>query len=214
MHFAPHFAQAVASTRTGLGRLFLLVSLVAMPLAAAADDAAVNYARNGWYLGAGGVGASFEGLDNHLDGIPGVADAKVETGIGLNLNAGYRGDEHLAVELAFELLDETDIRHSGGERGWVDTWTAMALTKPYLMTGRVQPFLLAGLGVMHAKLSELGSSANEDSSTEFAVRFGGGVDFYTTEHIVVALGIDYVMPTGNLKDYDYIAFNWGLKYRF
>ncbi|NRA10265.1 MAG: hypothetical protein HRU02_19085, partial [Myxococcales bacterium] len=63
MHFAPHFAQAVASTRTGLGRLFLLVSLVAMPLAAAADDAAVNYARNGWYLGAGGVGASFEGLD-------------------------------------------------------------------------------------------------------------------------------------------------------
>ena len=214
MHFAPHFAQAVASTRTGIGRLFLLASLVAMPFAAVADDAAVNYARSGWYLGVGGVGASFQSLDGHLEDTLGAADVSVETGIGINLSAGYRGDEHLAVELAFELLDETDLKQDGIKQGWVDTWTAMAITKPYLMTGRVQPFLLAGLGVMYAKLGDLYSPENEDSSTEFAVRFGGGVDFYTTEHVVVALGLDYVMPTGDLKDYDYVAFTWGVKYRF
>ena len=217
MHFAPHFAQAVAPTRSVLGRLFLLISLLAMPLAAAAEDAAAdgaaaNYARTGWYLGVGGVGASYRGLESHIEDVSGVADVNVESAIGLQLSAGYRGDEHLAVELAFNLLDDTDIKGGTAQRGWVDSWTAMAITKPYLMTGRVQPFLLAGMGAMYRKLHDF--SGQEDAKTEFAVRFGTGVDFYTTEHIAISLGFGYVLPTGDLKDYDYLLFDWGVKYRF
>ena len=32
--------------------------------------------------------------------------------------------------------------------------------------------------------------------------------------IALYLGFGYVLPTGGLKDYDYLAFDWGVKYRF
>ena len=132
MHLAPHFAQAASSTRSGLGRLFLLISLLAMPLASAAEDgaadaAAVNYARTGWYLGAGGMGASYRSLESHIEKSSGVPDVSVETAVGLQLSAGYRGDEHLAVELAFNLLDDADIKGGPAQRGSVGSGVAVSV---------------------------------------------------------------------------------------
>jgi hypothetical protein len=46
------------------------------------------------------------------------------------------------------------------------------------------------------------------------MRFGGGLDFYATEHVVLTLGIDYVLPFGDLEDLDYVSIGWGLRYRF
>lgn len=215
MHFAPHFADAVHSARSGLGQLVALVALVAVPVASVADDAGANYARSGWYLGAGGVGASFRSADSKIESDFGVSHADAENALGFNLSAGYRGHEHLAVEVAFELMDDTDVDLTGGDAVSIDSWTLMAYTKPYFMTGRVQPFLLAGLGVMQVRVSDLPSLPSSGmSATEFAVRFGGGVDFYVSEHVVVELGVNYVLPTADIKDFDYLAIEWGLKYRF
>jgi opacity protein-like surface antigen len=43
------------------------------------------------------------------------------------------------------------------------------------------------------------SSETEDA---FALRFGGGIDLYATENVVLNVGIDYVLPFGNLDDLD------------
>ena len=214
MHLAPHSARAAAPMKDGVVLPLALALLLALPLAAAADDSGANYARSGWYLGAGGVGASFLSGEKELESRFGVSDADIDSGLGFNLRAGYRGHEHLGVEVAFELMNDVDFDLSDGDSDGLDTWTLMALTKPYLLTGRVQPFVLAGLGVMRVKVPDVASGGPSLSSTQFAVRFGGGADFYLTEHVVVELGMDYVLPTGDISDFDYLAFGLGLKYRF
>lgn len=214
MHLAPHFSRAAAPLKNGLGRSLALALLLGLPVGAVADDSEPNFARSGWYLGVGGVGASFESTDGELDDFFGVDHADADTGLGFNLRAGYRGHEHLAVEAAFELMDDTEFDLSNAHSGKINTWTLMAITKPYLMTGRVQPFLLAGVGLMHAKVPNLEPGGPSISATEFAVRFGGGVDFYLTEHVVVAIGLDYVLPTDEISEFDYLAFEWSLNYRF
>jgi len=215
MHSALHSSRKVSQARKRLGQLLSVAVLFSLPGVALADDAEGNYARSGWYLGAGGVGASFRGAESQLESAFSVANADVDNSLGFNLSAGYRGHEHLAVEVAFELMDDTDVDLSGGETSSIDSWSLMAYTKPYLMTGQIQPFVLAGLGIMQVRVSDPpGLSIDGPSATEFAVRFGGGVDFYATEHVVIAVGANYVLPTGDIKDFDYLAIEWGLKYRF
>ena len=53
-----------------------------------------------------------------------------------------------------------------------------------------------------------------DGTTEFAARYGGGLDVYFTRHIGITLGGSYVMPIDDLKDLDYAVGEVGLFYRF
>jgi opacity protein-like surface antigen len=97
-------------------------------------------------------------------------------------------------------------------------------TKGYLLTGRYQPFVLLGVGVMAANYEFVvrnevrdrhgwGHSWN-DSQIDFVMRFGGGIDLYATKHVVVSAEVDYVLPFGDLEDLDYLSFGLGLQYRF
>jgi hypothetical protein len=52
------------------------------------------------------------------------------------------------------------------------------------------------------------------TETNFVMRFGGGVDFYATKHVVVSAEIDYVLPFGNLAPLDYLSIGMGIQYRF
>ena len=81
------------------------------------------------------------------------------------------------------------------------------------MTGRYQPFLLFGAGVMTAKAISRGVPV-ETTELEFAMRFGGGIDLYATKNVVVSLEVDYVLPVSNLSDLDYVSIGWGFQYRF
>jgi opacity protein-like surface antigen len=53
-----------------------------------------------------------------------------------------------------------------------------------------------------------------DRRVEIALRFGGGLDFYLTENIVVSAEASYLMPTGKLNGLDYYSIGVGLQYRF
>lgn len=107
--------------------------------------------------------------------------------------------------------------------------------KGHLMTGRYQPFVLLGLGFMRmesktrdvspaalprppgcpADLSISCFSAQaRERITKVAARFGGGLDFYLTENVVVSAEGSYLMPTGKLSGLDYYSFSLGLQYRF
>lgn len=107
--------------------------------------------------------------------------------------------------------------------------------KGHLMTGRYQPFVLAGLGFMRMETKGRDVTPNAEATTEIcqppltdpchapqesdrrvevALRFGGGLDFYLTENVVISAEGSYLMPTGKLDGLDYYTFAVGLQYRF
>ena len=50
--------------------------------------------------------------------------------------------------------------------------------------------------------------------TEYAARFGAGVDVYFGRHVGMEIGASYLLPTGDLDDLDYVSGSIGLFYRF
>jgi opacity protein-like surface antigen len=155
-----------------------------------------------------------------------VDDFKVDDSYGLNLLAGYRFDSHLAAEAQFEWASgfDTQVIQTAPTRdenaGDIDiaSYTFTVNGKAYLLTGRYQPFALVGAGIMTAKVKTKDTRNlnlnGTDTQTGFAARFGGGIDLYATDNIVVTGGIGYVLPMGDVKNLDYVSFNLGAMYRF
>ena len=48
----------------------------------------------------------------------------------------------------------------------------------------------------------------------FATRFGAGIDFYVTNHIVGVAQGGYMLPFGSADGLDYVYWSVGLQYRF
>ena len=111
----------------------------------------------------------------------------------------------------------------------IEPWVITGNVRGHLLTGAYQPFLLVGVGLMTTKVKlkvkdsvgegsagrDFRNSLSEpDRRTGFAARLGGGIEVYANEHFVFTLGVDYVLPTGDVKDLDYVSVGWGLEYRF
>jgi opacity protein-like surface antigen len=191
-----------------------------------------GYARKGFFVGiAGRIGVgTFEDdvedeINDSLAALGYVADVDLKTSWGLSGFVGYRFHSNFSAELQAEWQDgiDSDISLSEPELGKIakieiEPWVITGNVKGHLLTGRFQPYLLVGAGVMTAKVKmkdSLGLGFSEsDRFTGFAARFGGGIDFYTTESIVLTLGTDYVLPTGDVKDLDYVSISVGFQYRF
>jgi opacity protein-like surface antigen len=90
-------------------------------------------------------------------------------------------------------------------------------TKGYLLTGRVQPFVLVGVGAMSvrgdAKDFGRGVKTSQDDG-HLVARFGGGIDFYVNRHWVVSGQADYVYSATNLESTNYISVGFGAMYRW
>lgn len=108
--------------------------------------------------------------------------------------------------------------------------------KAHLLTGFYQPFVRVGGGMMtvKGKIESTGRVEREeiragvpkfpnwpgisvsDRWTGAAMRFGGGLDLYAfdTDSFVITAGADYVLPFGEVEDFDYVAINLGFQYRF
>jgi opacity protein-like surface antigen len=128
---------------------WLVITASVAPSTASAQE--LDYARTGSYVGLGGTYAiedfDVEGADNTL---------------GLNLRVGYRFQPRLAGELEFEYYD--DFGDFGVK---VDGWALTANAKVYGATGQVQPFLLAGLGVVHGEASADGFESLENGDRHY-----------------------------------------------
>lgn len=68
-------------------------------------------------------------------------------------------------------------------------------------------------GTMQAEAQSTLTRVNETASG-FIARFGGGFDVYITRSVVASAGVDYVLPTGDVEDLDYLSFGGGIQYRF
>jgi opacity protein-like surface antigen len=215
----------VESAATAVG-----MSILCASVALTADDEIDpdDFARRGWLVGVAGSYAieTFEqDANSDLDRLVAAStNLSVDNSFGFNGRVGYRCHSRFSVEAQFEWLDgfDSDFSTAGGApfgKIKYEPFVATANTKGYLLTGRYQPFLLVGAGMMTADARLRGESAGlglsrNQSDTAFAMRFGGGIDLYATKNLVVSLETDYVLPFGNLDALDYVSIGWGIQYRF
>jgi hypothetical protein len=168
---------------------------------------------------------------------------KAGASLGVHHRAGYRFHPRLAAEAHLEYLTGAEITAPTfrWETPFVDlsAVTATVDVKAYLLTGMVQPFALIGAGWMRtygndtridpriAFGKDLGNPQNPNVDIPMADeilvddkgivgRFGGGLDFYVSQHISIGASASYVLPFGSWDtfDFNYISIDWGLQYRF
>jgi len=172
-----------------------------------------NYAALGPYLGAGALYA-FENFDddnyspNYEDMISSISSGyDVGNSWGFNVRAGYRFHPNFSAELLYEDFFEFDV----DPYGHVEAWDLMAQAKGYLSTGQVQPYASVGLGVARGEYKDSGFSVRE---TDFAMRFGGGLDVYITENLYAEVEGAYLLGTGDVDGADVVVVGLGLGYKF
>jgi len=147
-----------------------------------------------------------------------VAFQTTERGVeimpGFSGRGGYRFHPHFSGEVQFEWLAPRDIERGGSNVAKLNTVTATANAKGYLLNGPIQPYLLTGIGLMHSDLDVKASAGLSERSDDFLARFGGGVDFYVNPEAVLTLESNYMLPTGDASDLDHVLVSVGLQYRF
>ena len=169
------------------------------------DSDTGGYDRDGWYAGLGG-GAALELFDDGNAGDSGF----------VQLRAGYHFLRFASLEVQLEYTPK--FKGKSGDFQGVDvaTWAAWANAKGYPTapwTGRFQPFGMVGIAWMWDRRT--GSAViGADENGGFAARFGGGIDLYITDNIVVTAESAWVLPTGNLSDLNQIQIGGALQYRF
>lgn len=208
-------------------RLKSMLSIVAfsclLPAAGFALEAD-DYARPGWYLGAGGTWAAhwWKAPEGAL-GAPGPVRTK--NSFGFNVRGGYRVKRWLAAELEYEWLDGFDNTLDGSTifklRTHVVTANAKFLCPAF---GRFQPYVLFGAGAAIFEVNDRKDEGAglESSSTGFAARASGGLDVYLTKNWLLNVEAGAAIPTnevansagGDLEELFYVPIQVGVQYRF
>jgi opacity protein-like surface antigen len=205
------------------------------PEVAPAEVEPADYSRNGIYVGLGGS-YGFDSFDRGTDGeisgmlarkgYPGLdARVSVDDTFGMNGQVGFRFHPHFAAEFNFEWLDgfdgdlseDTTMSDHFSDIS-VKPWVVSLNMKGYLLTGRYQPYLSAGGGIMSlsVKLTDVAGTADSTSDriVDFTGRFGGGIDIYLTENFLVTAGASYMLGNGDVGDYKFGTATMGFGYRF
>ncbi len=138
----------------------------------------------------------------------------VEVSPGVDVRVGYRFHPRIAGEVQFQWFPKANIEFANIKLLKLETLSLTANAKGYLLTGRVQPFLLVGAGLMHFDVKDSLGFGQSAKGEDFAARFGGGVDFYLNRNFVFAVDTSYVLPTGDVDGLDHVSFSFGIQYRF
>ena len=172
--------------------------------AIAAETSAADPGRTGWYVG-GGATYAFEAVTGA------GASASVGDSPGFTVLGGYRLHRNVAAELDVDYLNDFGVDVAGREAAHL---TAVATTlngKGYLATGRVQPYGVVGVGGLYGVAWDLFRTAD---AAGFLARFGGGMDLYATDHVVLNAEASYDLPTGDLAALRFVPVTVGAQYRF
>ena len=189
--------------------LWKLTAVVALSLAwlaapvARAEGEAECCDYNGFFAGVGG-GYSFESFNGGNAGNSGL----------VNLRAGYRFLDFVALEGLAEYMPYFD-GHSGKYNGaHTALWTTSLNAKLYpaaRWTGFMQPYLLAGVGWMWERTNGGGADTSDNG---FLARYGGGIDWFLTEHLYLTTDAAYLQPNGRVTRFDQVVVGGALNYRF
>lgn len=165
--------------------------------------------------------SSIEHDARHAAGFGAVPlQSHVEDSWGFGVRLGYRVIDRLALEGHFEFLNdittEQHLQTDGSDNHTISRFlTATGNAKAYLLTGRIQPYALAGIGYGYVDVDpQGGNGGTDDRSSGFVARFGIGTDFYISEAVGLMAEGGYVLPTGDISGYDYLVISAGALLRF
>lgn len=202
----PLLALALA---TGIG--------FSMPAAAQDDDENI-YDETGVYLtgmAVFGYVTDKSDLESDIEKKFGTRGANVDDSWGLSGRLGYRLHPRVAVEAQFEWLREIKIESKiaggGKRREQVSLYGVTGNVKGYLLTGRIQPYVVGGVGWGRATLNPDGSGAKSRSDNLIG-RVGIGTDLYANQDVALSLEAAYVL--GEESELNYVSVGAGLTLRF
>lgn len=177
----------------GWVRTFLLLPALALAGSASAEEP-ITVDSTGFYVELGGTGA-------------GTLDKK-DVGGGFRFQTGYRIHSFVGVEAELEFIDDLV---GGPDDDKIDVWSVGGNAKlfaPPWENGQL--YALVGAGLVSSVIED-----SSDDESEFAPRFGGGLEVLVWRNLLATVEVVYVMPTsGDLEDLDYVAAAVGLQYRF
>jgi opacity protein-like surface antigen len=162
----------------------------------------MDFDRMGPYVGLYGI-QSMEAFDTSGTGL----DAD-DSDVGIGVRGGLRLDRNLAVEASIESVDGYELS-SGTASVDLELLNFVVAGKYYLVPGRIQPYVLAGLGWADADVDAL----NLDDSGSFA-RVGAGADLYLTPAVAAFGEVTYNRMFNDLDDLDHYDLVIGLLFRF
>jgi opacity protein-like surface antigen len=172
-----------------------LASLLgAAPVAAEEEPEELAYSRPGGYVGLGG-GYAVENFSGH---------GPYDDSGSILFRAGYRGLPNVAVDFLGEVLTEFESDRYRDVDGYAVTVNLRLL----LPLGRLEPYGSVGLGVLSIDPDD----ANRED--DFAFRSAVGLDLYLTPHWALFGEAAYMLPTGDVKDFDYATYGAGFLFRF
>jgi hypothetical protein len=168
--------------------------------AAGADEDA--YSRSGWTVGLG-AGVALSAFEANSS-----TGAAAEFGI----QGGYRLTPHVAVE--GQVYHVHQLAYDLAPYGSASFWTILGDVRGYLPLGRLQPFVLAGIGPRVQILKEASDSSVSNTQVDGTVVLGGGVDYYLTERILLSLDGKYNWGFDRSPALDYGTISLSGVYRF
>jgi opacity protein-like surface antigen len=239
--------KAVASTLgiAGISSILCTLTVLYSPEDEASESE--EFDRRGFFIGAGASFAGENFSDRPVNDIadifsnqPGLvfpivtgpeATAKADDSWSVKGRAGYRCHPRYSIGATLEYFGGFDTEWSGalnpaGASGSdIDMLVATVDIKAYLLTGRYQPYLLMGGGIMLIETRVVnptgsqhpwgaGPAAQSRDYTDFVLRLGAGVDAYATDHVVVNIGGSYLLPAGEVSGADVYTVGIGVEYRF
>ena len=191
-----------------------------------ADSNAPDFDQTGVYFAVGGgfglttqieseLEDKFKSIEDELDSIGlSCCDVDQDKINGYKIRVGWRYHAAAAVEAEFERGTKSDLSLEGVDIIESDNWTAMINFKFYPIGGRFQPYALFGAGALRVQWEDVQDIGVSSGDNDAAVRFGGGLDVYASENVFLFLDASYVLPSGDVRKFDYVSCGAGLGYRW
>lgn len=216
----------MSRNRSLLGAAVLVAVLVLGLSAAAAaqympeQPAQDDFGRPGGYLslGAGGANAMF--TDPY-----GALSDELSQAILIGLRAGARANRFVALDLSFDYsVRGFEYEFAGSAASFeARSLTGFGNLKLYPLSGRIQPFVMGGVGFLLGALDCVDTGGNavscttiglSDQDIAFAGRAGGGLDLYLTRNFALTGEIAYVIPAGVFSELNYLQYGGYVTVRF
>jgi opacity protein-like surface antigen len=193
-----------------LWRLLALRALVLVPLVVLAPSGAqadTEPGRTSFYVSAGvGVGLMIEDafvwpyVPVSPSDPPFDFTEMTDSSILADFRGGWRFHEHWAVEGQLHYLPDftTTSTFTGGmptTRARQQVVDGSVNVRGYLLTGRVQPYALFGLGGMWAE-----DMVSGVSGAGFMIRAGGGFETWVFRNVGLDVAMTYQQPFGDVAD--------------
>jgi opacity protein-like surface antigen len=221
----------------GLAAWVSVVALLWLTVGAVAARAEQgdDFVREGLYVGLAGLYGdrpfSADAIENEVDIVTGPtwqAQAEGDADFGVEVRAGYRLHSRVAAEFEANWRSPAKMELTwGAAPGYqgeakVSSWLLSANAKGYLFLGRIQPYVLLGVGVMNVQVDDRSCaaigcpdiSALSRNDASFAMSFGGGADMYVTEHVSINAELRWVQPVRKLDGFDTLSVLLGAQYHF